>query len=70
MKRRSFEVGPAESGSLAGLLAARLEGGPSEASALVRRGAVYVRGRRVTDPDRPLQPGDRVLVVLEEGQSS
>ena len=70
MKRRSFEVGPAESGSLAGLLAARLEGGPSEASALVRRGAVYVRGRRVTDPDRPLQPGDRVLVVLEEGQGS
>jgi 23S rRNA pseudouridine1911/1915/1917 synthase len=59
-----------EAGALDRVLAGRLEVETQVAAALVRRGAVYVRGRRVTDPDRPLHPGDPVLVILEEGRRS
>lgn len=70
MKRRSFEVGPAEAGALAAVLAGRLEVARSEASALVHRGAVYVRGRRARDPGQSVHAGDRILVVLEESRRS
>lgn len=38
----------------------------SESEALIRAGAVYLQGRRVTDPSRVLEPGAKVSVVLEE----
>ena len=66
LRRRSFDAGPEESGSLAGALARRLGMTTGEATALVARGAVYVRGRRSTDPSRRVRTGDRVMVVLEE----
>ena len=66
MKRRAFEVTPGDVGPLAALLAARLGLEPAQAAALVRRGAVYLRGRRALDPALSAAAGDKVLVVLEE----
>lgn len=66
MKRRVFEVAPGEAGPLAALLSARLGLEPAHADALVRHGAVYLKGRRETDPTAAAAVGDKVLVVLEE----
>jgi 23S rRNA pseudouridine1911/1915/1917 synthase len=52
------------------LVAARLGVEPAQAAALVRRGAVYVRGRRAMDPAVLAAAGDKVLVVLEESGRS
>jgi 23S rRNA pseudouridine1911/1915/1917 synthase len=70
VKRRVFEVAPGEAGPLGRLLAARLAVSVAEVEALVRRGAVYVRGRRVLASELPVAAGERVLVVLTEGGRS
>jgi 23S rRNA pseudouridine1911/1915/1917 synthase len=67
MKRRTFNV--AEAAPLERLLAEALPCSPREAQALVRRGAAYVDGRRA-QAAALVQPGARVLVVLEEAGTS
>ena len=65
MKRRAFQTrapGPLER-SVAEGLGCSLD----EARALVRRGAVYLRGRRQRAPEHPVAAGMPILVVLEEG---
>lgn len=63
MKRRSFT---AKVGSLAAQVAAEAEISPAQAVEHIGRGAVYVRGRRVTDAKATLVEGAPVLVILEE----
>jgi len=64
VKRRLLDVTPQDAGPLSPLLAARLGLSAADAEALVRRGAVYVGGKRTQEPTA------RLLVVLEEsGQS-
>ncbi len=70
MKRRLFDVTPAEAGPLVPLLAARLGVSPADAEALVRRGAVYAGGRRTQEPRTHVRGGERLLVVLEESGRS
>jgi 23S rRNA pseudouridine1911/1915/1917 synthase len=70
VKRRVFDVAPAEAGPLGRLLAARLAASAAEVAALVRRGAVYLGGRRALRADVPVAAGERVLVVLSEGGRS
>jgi 23S rRNA pseudouridine1911/1915/1917 synthase len=69
MKRRTFVVdAPA---ALSRLVAKALEEGPSAAQRRISTGAVYVDGRRVKDPARPVPAGATVSVVLEaRGESS
>lgn len=66
LKRRLFDVSPADAGPLVPLVAARLGFSAAEALALVRRGAVYLSGKRTQEPTRLAKAGERVLVVLEE----
>jgi 23S rRNA pseudouridine1911/1915/1917 synthase len=70
VKRRLLEVSASEVGPLLPFLAARLSVPPSEAEALVQRGAVYLAGKRVGGQRRQLRVGDKVLVVLEESGRS
>jgi 23S rRNA pseudouridine1911/1915/1917 synthase len=70
VKRRVFDVAPGEAGPLGALLAARLAASAAEVAALVRRGAVYLAGRRALGTDVPVAVGERVLVVLSEGGRS
>ena len=65
MKRRAFEV--KEDAALAAALAALAGLDAAQARALVEQGAVYVAGRRCTDPARRVRTGERLLAVLEEG---
>jgi 23S rRNA pseudouridine1911/1915/1917 synthase len=69
MKRRTFVVDtPA---ALSRLVAKALDEGPSAAQRRISTGAVYVDGRRVKDPARPVPAGATVSVVLEaRGESS
>ncbi|HET9035532.1 MAG TPA: RluA family pseudouridine synthase [Myxococcaceae bacterium] len=69
MKRRAFRS--ADAGALADVVARGLDCSREEASTLVSRGAVYLRGRRQRDANLAVAPGTEVLVVLEEaGRSS
>ena len=43
--------------------------GEQEARSAIARGAAFLRGRRVRDPDDPVQAGDRVEVDLREPAS-
>jgi 23S rRNA pseudouridine1911/1915/1917 synthase len=70
VKRRLLEVAPSEAGPLVPLLVARLGVSAADAAALVQRGAVYLRGRRVGASGAQLLAGDKVLVVLEESGRS
>jgi 23S rRNA pseudouridine1911/1915/1917 synthase len=70
VKRRLLEVTPLDAGPLLPLLAARLGLSSTDAEALVRRGAVYLGGRRTQEPSTRLKAGDRLLVVLEESGRS
>jgi 23S rRNA pseudouridine1911/1915/1917 synthase len=70
VKRRLFEVTPADAGPLSPFLAARLGVSAADAVALVRRGAVYVGGKRTREPTRLMKGGERLLVVLEESGRS
>ncbi len=70
MKRRLFEVAPAEAGPLVPLLSARLGLARADAEALLARGAVYLGGRRLQGTAPMARAGDRVLVVLEESGRS
>jgi 23S rRNA pseudouridine1911/1915/1917 synthase len=64
VKRRAFQTRAA--GRLARAVLAGLGCRPEEARALVERGAVYVRGRRLRDPAAVVPAGSPILVVLEE----
>jgi 23S rRNA pseudouridine1911/1915/1917 synthase len=68
VKRRAFRASGA--GPLGEVVARGLSRSPSEAAALVSRGAVYLRGRRQRDPTLEVAAGTEVLVVLEEGGRS
>jgi len=69
VKRRAFRS--AGAGPLADVVARGLGCSREEASTLVSRGAVYLRGRRQRDASLAVAPGIEVLVVLEEaGRSS
>lgn len=65
MKRRLFHA--KQSGSALAQLSDELGISLAEALRLVRTGAVYVEGRRVTDETREVGEGARMAVVLEEG---
>lgn len=68
MKRRTFSVEGEQVGQrLAAALARALPVPAAEAEALVRRGAVYVGGKRARDGGVRLVAGQTVMVVLEEG---
>lgn len=64
MKRRT--IAAPEAGLLAVVVARALEVKEPEAAALVKRGAVYVDGKRVLVPSRAVPKGAKVSVVLEE----
>lgn len=64
MKRRALIVDRPT--RLEGLLREALSVDRAEVIALVKRGAVYVDGRRCSDPVTRLGPGMKVMVVLEE----
>lgn len=66
MKRRTFVAAQPHPQPLAEALAGALGLSAAEARALVARGAVYVAGRRVSDPQRAVQAGSKVTAVLEE----
>src|SRR5208283_522011 len=70
LKRRLFEVPPGESGPLVPWLAVRLGVPFKEAELLLRRGAVYLGGRRTQDSAARVKGGDKLLVVLEESGRS
>lgn len=70
MRRRSIQVTQGERSPLAPLVSTELGLSPAEAEALVRRGAVYVDGRRCLDPARSLAGARAVTVVLEEAGRS
>jgi 23S rRNA pseudouridine1911/1915/1917 synthase len=70
LKRRLLDVTPAEAGPLLSVLSARLGVSSADAEALVRRGAVYLGGRRTQEASLRLKAGDRLLVVLEESGHS
>jgi 23S rRNA pseudouridine1911/1915/1917 synthase len=61
VKRRTILV--ASKGTLETVLRGE---GVAAARELIRTGAVYLRGRRVTEPTHSVQPGDVMTVVLEE----
>lgn len=66
MRRRTLSA-PEEKGlRLGAWLPGALGLAAPEVEGLIRAGAVYVQGRRVTDPGRALTPGAKVSVVLEE----
>lgn len=66
MKRRRFEVSSAEAGTLLVPAVARNAGvSEDDASQLLARGAVYVKGKRQSANGK-LREGDIVTVVLEE----
>lgn len=69
MKRRALRV-DTPGRRLAEFLAGALPLPAAEAEALVRAGAVYVGGKRSTQPDAPLSQGAAVVAVLEEGGRS
>ncbi len=69
MKRRAFEVEPAETGPLLPVLSARLGLARADAETLLQRGAVYLGGRRLRGAAQ-VKAGDRILVVLEESGRS
>lgn len=64
MKRRTTQV--AEPALLAVVVGRALAVPEPEAAALVKRGAVYVEGKRVQVPGQRVPQGARVSVVLEE----
>lgn len=66
VRRRSLSVPEQEGLRLGSWLPGALGVSADEAAALIRAGAVYVQGRRATEPARPLPPGAKVSVVLEE----
>ncbi len=70
MKRRLFEVAPAEAGPLLPVLSTRLGLALADVQALLARGAVYLGGRRLGGTAPVAKAGDRVLVVLEESGRS
>jgi 23S rRNA pseudouridine1911/1915/1917 synthase len=70
VKRRLFEVAPDEAGLLVPLLSARCGVSLADAEALVRRGAVYVGGKRTEETSQRVTAHERVLVVLEESGRS
>jgi 23S rRNA pseudouridine1911/1915/1917 synthase len=65
VKRRAFQTHAA--GPLERSVAEGLGCSVDEARALVRRGAVYLRGRRQRAPGHSVEAGVPILVVLEEG---
>ncbi len=67
MKRRSFTVSGRPPGlRLEAALGAELKVGLVEARQLIERGAIYVDGRRATDPSRLLTGDRKITAVLEE----
>lgn len=70
MRRRALSVPEKRGLRLGAWLPDALAVPPAESDALIRAGAVYVQGRRVTDPARVLEPGAKVSVVLEERGAS
>ncbi|PZR18796.1 MAG: RluA family pseudouridine synthase [Archangium gephyra] len=65
MKRRVFHVEQAS--RLEAVLRKELELDHEGASELVNRGAVYLDGKRAKDASTRVGPGNKVMVVLEEG---
>lgn len=68
MKRRTFVV--STPGRIDGALREALKFDRDEVLAFVERGAVYLNGRRVKDAGTRVGPGQKVMVVLEEGGES
>lgn len=68
MKRRTFVV--STPGRIDGALREALKLSRPEVLAFVERGAVYLNGRRVSDAGVRVGPGQKVMVVLEEGGQS
>ncbi len=56
--------------ALADFLAERIGVERAAAAAMVRAGAVYVGRRRVEDPDRPLEAGERITVHVADDVSA
>ena len=65
MKRRVFHIEQAS--RIEAVLRNELELDRDEALALVERGSVYLDGKRAKDPAARVGPGNKVMVVLEEG---
>ena len=65
MKRRVFHVEQAS--RLEAVLRRELELDHDGATELVNRGAVYLDGKRAKDASTRVGPGNKVMVVLEEG---
>jgi RluA family pseudouridine synthase len=68
MKKRKLTVALDDPDTLAPFLAARLELGVSQATALVARGSIHVDGRRVRDATTRLSTGARLTVFLDGAQ--
>jgi 23S rRNA pseudouridine1911/1915/1917 synthase len=67
MPQRTYTVGRAEAGqSLADWLQHRLDVAPAQARQLVRGRQVRVAGMACNDPDRRLQPGQRIDVAVTD----
>ncbi|MFT3706175.1 MAG: RluA family pseudouridine synthase [Archangium sp.] len=68
MKRRTFVV--STPGRIDGALRDALQFDRDSVLAHVERGSVYLNGRRVKDAGTRVGPGQKVMVVLEEGGES